>query len=244
MTADDSARDDARRDSDGDAAEPDAQPQPPLDEEAAWRLIVENFGDRANLDSDAPATSPADPTSPAQSTSPADPTSPDAPATSPADPGSSADPAFSADPAADTADTDPEPPPTAPQRPGHDPFDRSYLDWLDESRTEPSPRQDRRRNDPPEPVEVARAQPADRDGEEHFVPPEPPPVPRATPSRRLAWCGLFLPPLLMLAAVVLDWTFPSWVALGLVAAFVGGFVFLVATMPRNGGDGWGDGAVV
>ena len=50
--------------------------------------------------------------------------------------------------------------------------------------------------------------------------------------------------LLMLAAVVLDWTFPSWASFGLVAAFVGGFVFLVATMPRDGGDGWGDGAVV
>ena len=34
--------------------------------------------------------------------------------------------------------------------------------------------------------------------------------------------------------------------MGLVVAFVGGFVFLVATMDRPGGDGWGgdDGAVV
>lgn len=195
MTADDSARDDARRDSDGDAAEPDAQPQPPLDEEAAWRLIVQNYGDRPSLDTE--------------------------------DAGDAGD-----------APADPEPPrgQVAPERPTGNPFDRSYLDSLDESRSEPAPRQDRRRNDLPDP--------GDRHAEEHFVPPEPPPVPRATPARRLAWCGLFLPPLLMLAAVILNWTFPSWVALGMVAAFVGGFVFLVATMPRDGGDGWGDGAVV
>jgi hypothetical protein len=78
----------------------------------------------------------------------------------------------------------------------------------------------------------------------HFVPPEPPPLPRATPARRLAWLGLFVPPVLMLVAVVLGWTFPAWVAVGLVMAFVGGFNFLVATMPRDRDDGWDDGAVV
>lgn len=68
---------------------------------------------------------------------------------------------------------------------------------------------------------------------------------RFGPRGRAGWrASLFLPPLLMLAAVVLDWTFPSWVTMGLVVAFIGGFVFLVATMPRDGGDGWGDGAVV
>ncbi len=50
----------------------------------------------------------------------------------------------------------------------------------------------------------------------------------------------------MLLAVVARLTFPTWLSMGLVAAFVGGFVFLVATMDRPGGDGWGgdDGAVV
>jgi hypothetical protein len=50
----------------------------------------------------------------------------------------------------------------------------------------------------------------------------------------------------MLVAVVAHLTFPMWLSMGLVAAFVGGFVFLVATMDRTGGDGWGgdDGAVV
>ena len=90
-------------------------------------------------------------------------------------------------------------------------------------------------------------EPAERaapEHEEHFVPPEPPPVPRGTPARRLAWLGLFVPPMLMLAAVVFGWTFAGWFSMMLVAGFVGGFVFLVATMPRGGGDDWGDGAVV
>jgi hypothetical protein len=50
----------------------------------------------------------------------------------------------------------------------------------------------------------------------------------------------------MLLAVIGRFTFPTWVSMGLVAAFVGGFVFLVATMERSGGDGrdGDDGAVV
>ena len=79
--------------------------------------------------------------------------------------------------------------------------------------------------------------------EEHFVPPEPPPVPRATPARRLAWLGLFVPPLVMLAAVAFGWVLPDWASMLLVSGFVGGFVFLVATMPRDRRDG-DDGAVV
>jgi hypothetical protein len=82
--------------------------------------------------------------------------------------------------------------------------------------------------------------------EGHFVPPEPPPVPSTTPARRLAWIGLFGAPLLLLVAVVFPITYPMWVSMGLVAAFVGGFVFLVATMDRHEDDGFGgdDGAVV
>jgi hypothetical protein len=82
--------------------------------------------------------------------------------------------------------------------------------------------------------------------EGHFVPPEPPPVPSTTPARRLAWLGLFGAPVLLLVAVIFPLTYPTWVSMGLVAAFVGGFVFLVATMERHDGDGWGgdDGAVV
>jgi hypothetical protein len=134
----------------------------PLDEEAAWREIVANYGERPALGSDAPPLRP-----------------PAAPAV-----------------------------PAAPLPP------------------------------------VAPTEPVDEDEVHHFVPPVPPPLPKATPARRLAWLGLFVPPVLMLVAVVLSWTFPVWFAVGLVIAFVGGFVFLVATMPRERGDGWDDGAVV
>jgi hypothetical protein len=118
----------------------------------------------------------------------------------------------------------PADPAASPERSPANPFDRSYLDAVDGATQAPSSRSD----------------------EEHFVPPEPPPVPHTTPARRLAWIGLFGAPLMMLVAVVGHLTYPTWVSMGLVAAFVGGFVFLVATMERPGGDGWGndDGAVV
>ena len=83
------------------------------------------------------------------------------------------------------------------------------------------------------------------DAEEHFVPPEPPPLPKLEPRRKLAWIGLFGAPLLMLIAVVAGLTFPDWFIALMVASFIGGFVYLVATM-RRGSDDWpgDDGAVV
>jgi hypothetical protein len=151
-------------------SDPHVEPQPPLDEEAAWLAIVANYGERPEM-GDSPTT-------------------PDLP-----------------EPAPERADPAPL-------------VDRSYLDAIEAA---PAP---------------------DRHDDEHFVPPDPPPVPRGTPARRLAWVGLFGAPLVMLAAVVFGWALPTWFSMLLVGAFVGGFVFLVATMPRNGGDGWGDGAVV
>ncbi len=174
--------DDGQRD-DPPAGTPDGSDEP-FDEEAAWRLIVENYGERPEMgSSDRPEE-----------------VAPDLP---------------------------PERPVERRQTPV---FDRSYLDAVETAR-----------------VEDARASEdaAARRDEEHFVPPEPPPVPRGTPARRLAWAGLFGPPLLMLLAVVVGWTFAVWFSMLMVAAFVGGFVFLVATMPRGGnGDSRDDGAVV
>jgi hypothetical protein len=144
---------------------------PRLDEEALWRAIVENYGERAQLDPD---------------------------------PGESEG----------NARTLPAPAP--------------------EPVAGPEARPDAVSSPPTEPM----------DREEHFVPPVPPPLPRATPARRVAWFGLFLAPVLMVVAVVLHWSLPTWASTLLVAGFVGGFVFLVATMPRDGGDGWNDGAVV
>lgn len=83
------------------------------------------------------------------------------------------------------------------------------------------------------------------DDEGHFVPPVPPPMPPLEPRRKLAWLGLFGAPTLMLVAVVLGWSLADIVMGFLVCWFVGGFAFLVATMPRSrGGDGPDDGAVV
>jgi len=82
--------------------------------------------------------------------------------------------------------------------------------------------------------------------EGHFTPPAPPPMPVLDPRRRLAWLGLFGSPVVMLVAVVLGWSLPSWLMFCLALSFAGGFVYLVATMPnRRPGDGsGGDGAVV
>lgn len=79
--------------------------------------------------------------------------------------------------------------------------------------------------------------------EEHFVPPPPPPLPRATPPRLLAWIGLFGVPILVLVALVTRLPVPGWLGLLLMLWFVGGFVFLVASM-RPGPHDHDDGAVL
>jgi hypothetical protein len=132
-----------------------------LDEDAAWREIVENYGDR-------PAMGPPEPT--------------------------------------------PAPPRAV--------FDRTFVDGLNTEAT--------------------------WEDEGHFVPPDPPPLPRMDPRRKVAWAGLFGPPLMLLLAVVFGWVFPTWGVVVLVGAFVGGFLYLVSTMPRSRHDDWpgDDGAVV
>jgi hypothetical protein len=53
-------------------------------------------------------------------------------------------------------------------------------------------------------------------------------------------------PLLGLLSFVLRIRVPDWLTVGLVLGFVGGFVYLVATMRASGDDGWpgDDGAVL
>lgn len=84
------------------------------------------------------------------------------------------------------------------------------------------------------------------DDEGHFVPPNPPPLPALEPRRKAAWIGLFGAPLMMLIAVVFGFQYPGWLGFLFVASFIGGFGYLVATMPRTRyEDGSGDnGAVV
>lgn len=98
---------------------------------------------------------------------------------------------------------------------------------------------------PPEPA--PRAEPPTTDVDEgHYVPPDPPPLPRLALHRKLAWFGLLGCPLVLLIGAVLGVEYPSWLALLMALAFIGGFVYLVATMPRRRNDDWDgdDGAVL
>jgi len=81
-------------------------------------------------------------------------------------------------------------------------------------------------------------------GDDGFVPPPPPPLPHPTPVRLAAWLGVFGAPALLLLDLVLSLPLPGWLAKGLVAWFVGGFVYLVLHMDRGPRDPWDDGARV
>jgi hypothetical protein len=78
--------------------------------------------------------------------------------------------------------------------------------------------------------------------EEHFVPPPPPPLPTPPPARLLAWVGLFGVPMFVLVALVAGVYVPTWAGLILMVWFVGGFVFLVASMRPGPGQDHDDGA--
>lgn len=87
------------------------------------------------------------------------------------------------------------------------------------------------------------AQPADED-EEGFVPPPPPPLPRLEPDRMLAWAGVLGSPVVLLLALIFSISMPAWLGYLLVLGFVGGFIYLVVTMPREPREPWDDGAQV
>jgi hypothetical protein len=84
--------------------------------------------------------------------------------------------------------------------------------------------------------------PSPTDDDERFVPPPPPPVPRSSPDRLAAWAGLFGAPLVLLVALVLNVSLPTWAGYVLVAWFVGGFLYLVVQMPSGPRDPGDDGA--
>jgi hypothetical protein len=96
----------------------------------------------------------------------------------------------------------------------------------------------------PEPVETWNPVPFDLADEGTFVPPTPPPVQLPSPPRLLAWCGVIGAPLVFLVCLIAGLTLPSWASTLLVAAFIGGFVFLVATMRNDPPDPYDDGARV
>ncbi len=104
---------------------------------------------------------------------------------------------------------------------------------------------------PPAPAAAAEAGPPetedavdDADAAEAFVPPTPPPVPLPRGPRLAAWGGVLLGPVLVLFAALARITLSPLVGLAVVAWVVGGFAYLVATMPRGPRDPGDDGAVV
>lgn len=78
----------------------------------------------------------------------------------------------------------------------------------------------------------------------HFVPPEPTPLPRPDAITLLAWIAVIGGPLFLVAGTILG-GLPTWLAGGIVAAVVVGFVLLVSRLPRRRDvDPGDDGAVV
>lgn len=78
--------------------------------------------------------------------------------------------------------------------------------------------------------------------EERFIPPTPPPVPKASPDRLAAWIGVFGSPVILLVCLVFAINVPTLIGYGLVAWFVGGFLYLVLQMPSGPRDPGDDGA--
>jgi hypothetical protein len=101
-------------------------------------------------------------------------------------------------------------------------------------------------DDLPDPPGEAPADDADRpEPEHHYVPPEPPPLGRPDLPSGIAWAGVLGGPVVLLLAAVLTWDLPGLLTAACVIGFVGGVVFLVATMDDGRGrDGWDDGAQV
>lgn len=90
--------------------------------------------------------------------------------------------------------------------------------------------------------DIVEPEPAAEPAEERFVPPPPPPLPRPEPRRAVAWTGVFGAPAILLLLLVLGVSLPALLDYALVAWFVGGFVYLVATMPSGPRDPGDDGS--
>ena len=139
------------------------------------------------------------------------------------------------EPAAQQPVLPPEEPPAAPaSRSLHELFRPALPDPLPDPPAEPPAVH--RQHDAEAPTDAIAWE-----DEGHFVPPPPPPLPAVEPRRRAAWVALAGAPVIAMVFLLLRVTVPGWVSLGLVAAFVGGFGYLVATMgsgEERTGDGW------
>lgn len=102
----------------------------------------------------------------------------------------------------------------------------------------------------PDPVPVAETEeavlPAWLEDEGTFVPPEPPKVPRPrTWQRGAAWSGVLVAPVLALVLALTTIYVPPLFGVVLMLWFLGGFAYLVATMPKGPtNDPWDDGSRV
>jgi hypothetical protein len=84
------------------------------------------------------------------------------------------------------------------------------------------------------------------DPDNQYVPPPAPPLPTIDPVAKGAWLALFGGPCYLLLATILNWNMSGWSELLAVAAFITGFVILVARMGDGPSrrDGPDQGAVV
>lgn len=104
----------------------------------------------------------------------------------------------------------------------------------------------------PKPAEPEKGwfaiEPIDLDGPARYEPPPPPPLPRPKPDRLFAWLGVLGVPVLTVLLVIIQqatgFDVPDWATVLLVLGFLGGFGYLIATMPRDRDDPWDDGAQV
>ncbi len=78
---------------------------------------------------------------------------------------------------------------------------------------------------------------------ERFQPPAPPPLPRPrTWQRGVAWCGIFVAPVLALLLALLSVHLHPLFGWALVLWPIGGFIYLVREMPRAPREPWDDGS--
>lgn len=162
-------------------------------------------------------------------------------------PPQSSGPAHARESFADQGDTDPPPDEDAVWRSLVAAFDAPAADkhWPSSENVDEAPDEDGqdgervlRRITPEQPVES-------RD-DEHFVPPPPPPLPRPDSVTRWAWVAMLGGPVFLLLTALLGQQVADWIVVTALAAFVGGFITLVARMkdrpPRDSGPD--DGAVI
>lgn len=80
--------------------------------------------------------------------------------------------------------------------------------------------------------------------DERFVPPDPGPVRLPDPPRLLAWAGVLGAPMLLFAIVAFEIGLPALLSTLVVLWFLGGFAYLVTTMPNDPPEPWDDGATL